>query len=75
MADLAASGVALADRAFCEAAVVRAGVAAIPLAPFLPDGRATGFIRLCFAKSDAVLDDGAARLNAARVADWARGEA
>ena len=73
MADLAASGVALADLAFCEAAVARAGVAGIPLSPFLPDGRATPFIRLCLAKSEAVIDDGAARLNAARVADWARG--
>jgi N-succinyldiaminopimelate aminotransferase len=73
MADLAASGVAMADHDFCEAAVARAGVAAIPLGAFLPDGRRTPFIRLCFAKSDAVLDDGAARLNAARVADWARG--
>lgn len=74
MADLAASGVALMDHAFCEAAVARAGVAAIPLGAFLPDRRATPFIRLCFAKSDAVLDDGAARLNAARVADWAKGD-
>jgi aspartate/methionine/tyrosine aminotransferase len=74
MADLAASGVALMDHAFCEAAVARAGVAAIPLGAFLPDRRATPFIRLCFAKSDAVLDDGAARLNAARVADWATGD-
>lgn len=74
MADLAASGVALMDHAFCEAAVARAGVAAIPLGAFLPDRRETPFIRLCFAKSDGVLDDGAARLNAARVADWAVGE-
>ncbi len=75
MADLAASGVALSDRDFCEAAVARAGVAAIPLSAFLPDGRPTSFIRLCFAKSDAVLDDGAARLNAARLANWATGGA
>ena len=66
MADLAASGVALGDREFCEAAVARAGVAAIPLSAFQPDGIETPFIRLCFAKSDAVLDAGAARLNAAR---------
>jgi aspartate/methionine/tyrosine aminotransferase len=65
-ADLAASGVALGDREFCEAAVARAGVAAIPLSAFQPDGTQTPFIRLCFAKSDAVLDAGAARLNAAR---------
>ncbi|WP_439547515.1 aminotransferase class I/II-fold pyridoxal phosphate-dependent enzyme [Sandarakinorhabdus sp.] len=72
MADLAASGVMLADHDFCEAAVRQAGVAAIPLSAFQPDGRPTPFIRLCFAKSDGVLDDGAARLNAARVADWAK---
>ena len=66
MADLAASGVALGDREFCEAAVARAGVAAIPLSAFQPDGIETPFIRLCFAKSDMVLDAGAARLNAAR---------
>jgi aspartate/methionine/tyrosine aminotransferase len=74
MADLAASGVALADRAFCEAAVAQAGVAAIPLSPFLPGSQPTPFIRLCFAKSNEVLDEGAARLNRARVAAWAKGE-
>lgn len=68
MADLAASGIALGDRRFCEAAVAddRAGVAAIPLSAFMPDGAETPFIRLCFAKSDAVLDEGARRLNAVR---------
>jgi aspartate/methionine/tyrosine aminotransferase len=65
MADLAASGIAMGDRSFCEAAVREAGVAAIPLSAFMPDGAETPFIRLCFAKSDAVLDAGAARLNAA----------
>ena len=73
MADLAASGVVLGDREFCDMAVARAGVAAIPLSAFCPDGRNTGIIRLCFAKSDAMLDEGAARLNAARVSDWATG--
>jgi aspartate/methionine/tyrosine aminotransferase len=68
MADLAASGIALGDRTFCEAAVARSddGVAAIPLSAFQPDGAETPFIRLCFAKSDAVLDEGARRLNLAR---------
>lgn len=74
MADLAASGVKMGDRAFCEAAVARAGVAAIPLAAFMPGGGETGYIRLCFAKSDAVLDAGAAALNTARTAPWARGD-
>ena len=66
MADLAASGIAMGDRTFCEAAVVDPGVAAIPLSAFMPDGAETPFVRLCFAKSDAVLDEGARRLNAAR---------
>ncbi len=69
MADLAASGIAMGDRSFCETAVAsaEAGVAAIPLSAFMPDGAETPFIRLCFAKSDAVLDEGARRLNAARL--------
>ena len=68
MADLAASGITMGDHTFCEAAVARAddGVAAIPLSAFQPDGAETRFIRLCFAKSDAVLDEGARRLNLAR---------
>lgn len=65
MADLAASGIDLGDRDFCERAVIDPGVAAIPLSAFMPDGQQTPFIRLCFAKSNAVLDAGAARLNAA----------
>jgi hypothetical protein len=32
----------------------------------MPDGTQTPFVRLCFAKSDAVLDAGAERLQAAR---------
>lgn len=63
MADLAAAGIKLGDRDFCEAAVVDPGVAAIPLSAFMPGGRQTPFIRLCFAKSDAVIDSGVARLN------------
>lgn len=66
MADLAASGIKMGDRDFCEAAVIDPGIAAIPLSAFMPDGRQTPFIRLCFAKSDAILDEGAARLNRAR---------
>ena len=66
MADLAASGIKMGDRDFCEAAVIDPGIAAIPLSAFMPDGAQTPFIRLCFAKSDAILDEGAARLNRAR---------
>jgi N-succinyldiaminopimelate aminotransferase len=46
--------------------VIDPGIAAIPLSAFMPDAAQTPFIRLCFAKSDAVLDGGAARLNQAR---------
>lgn len=74
MADLAASAITVGDQTFCEAAVARAGVAAIPLCAFMPDGGETGYIRLCFAKSDAVLDAGAAALNQARTAPWATGD-
>lgn len=73
MADLAASGVDLGDRDFCEAAVVDPGVAAIPLSAFNPDGAQTAYVRLCFAKSDAVLDEGAVRLNRARQLTVLRG--
>lgn len=66
MVDLAASGIAMGDRDFCEAAVAACGIAAIPLSAFMPDGTQTPFVRLCFAKSDAVLDAGAERLQAAR---------
>lgn len=66
MADLAASGIDMGDRDFCDRAVIDPGVAAIPLSAFMPDGNQTQFIRLCFAKSDAILDEGAARLNRAR---------
>ena len=66
MADLAASGIKMGDRDFCEAAVIDPGIAAIPLSAFMPDGQQTPLIRLCFAKSDAILDEGAARLNRAR---------
>jgi len=66
MADLAASGIEMGDRDFCEAAVIDPGIAAIPLSAFMPDSQQTPFIRLCFAKSDAILDEGAARLNRAR---------
>ena len=59
----------------CGLPGAEAGVAAIPLGAFRPDGQPTRFIRLCFAKSDAVLDDGAARLNAARVAQLVVNEA
>lgn len=64
--DLAASGVTEADRAFCLRAVREAGVAAIPLSALYESDPVTTIIRLCFAKTDATLDEGVARLAKAR---------
>ncbi len=64
--DLAASGVALDDVAFCRLAVERAGVAAIPLSAFYESDAERRLIRLCFAKADATLDEAARRLGRAR---------
>lgn len=73
--DLRASGLNLDDVAFCQAAVTRFGVAAIPVSsfetPVVGDGSGAAsstrrVVRLCFAKSDAVLDEAAARLGEAR---------
>ncbi len=64
--DLPASGVALADRAFCLRAVHEAGVAAIPVSAFYEEDPVTTIVRLCFSKADAVLDEGVARLSKAR---------
>jgi N-succinyldiaminopimelate aminotransferase len=64
--DLAASGVTEPDRDFCFRAVRDAGVAAIPISAFYEDAPVTTLIRLCFAKRDATLDEGAKRLAKAR---------
>jgi methionine transaminase len=52
------------DRVFCERMVREAGVAAIPLSPFYSDGRDEHLIRICFAKTEDVLLEGARRLTA-----------
>jgi aspartate/methionine/tyrosine aminotransferase len=64
--DLAASGVSEADHAFCLRAVREAGVAAIPVSAFYEEAPVTSVIRLCFAKRDETLDEGARRLAKAR---------
>lgn len=60
--DLAASGIALRDRTFCEAIVRSAGVAAIPVSAFYVSGGPTHLVRFCFAKDRAVLDTALTRL-------------
>jgi aspartate/methionine/tyrosine aminotransferase len=64
--DLAASGIALDDRAFCERAVAEAGVAAIPLSALYAEDPVDTTIRLCFAKADATIEAGIERLADAR---------
>ena len=68
--DLPASGVAMADRDFALHAVREAGVASIPVSALYEDAPVTTILRLCFAKADATLDEGIARL--ARARDLAR---
>ena len=64
--DLPGSGVAEADRAFALRAVTQAGVAAIPVSAFYETEAVTRVLRLCFAKTDEVLDEAATRLARAR---------
>jgi N-succinyldiaminopimelate aminotransferase len=64
--DLTASGVVEDDMAFCLRAVKEAGVAAIPLSAFYETDAPTNVVRLCFAKADETLDEGAKRLDRAR---------
>jgi N-succinyldiaminopimelate aminotransferase len=66
--DLAASGIAMGDLEFCQRAVREHGVAAIPLSALYAQDPPGHLIRLCFAKTDATLDEGARRLAAARTA-------
>lgn len=68
--DLAASGIAEGDRAFCMRAVREAGVAAIPVSAFYAETPETGIVRLCFAKEDAMLEEGIARLAGFRARSW-----
>ena len=61
--DLAASGVAMDDVAFCNRLVKEAGVAAIPVSAFYPEHPVTNVVRLCFAKHDATIDAALERLS------------
>lgn len=60
--DLAASGIALDDRAFSERAVREAGVASIPVSALYEGEGPRHILRLCFAKDAAILDEAVARL-------------
>lgn len=60
--DLAASGLPADDAAVAERLIREAGVAAIPVSAFYRDAAERGYLRLCFAKEDATLDEAIARL-------------
>jgi N-succinyldiaminopimelate aminotransferase len=64
--DLAASGIAVDDAAFCDRAVAECGVAAIPLSAFYASDPVTNVIRLCFAKKPETIAAGVAGLVKAR---------
>ena len=51
------------DTAFCQRLIQEAGVAAIPLSAFYREAPPVGFVRFCFCKRDAVLDEAVARLH------------
>jgi N-succinyldiaminopimelate aminotransferase len=62
--DLAASGLAEGDVAFCERILETAGVAAIPVSAFYARDPVTTIVRFCHAKADATIDEALARLAA-----------
>lgn len=64
--DLTGSGIDEGDRDFCLRAVKEAGIAAIPMSSFYETDPVTDIIRLCYAKNDETLDEGARRLAHAR---------
>lgn len=64
--DLPASGIALDDQDFAQRAAREAGVATIPLSAFYAQDAPRTFVRLCFAKADATIDEGVVRLASAR---------
>jgi aspartate/methionine/tyrosine aminotransferase len=63
--DLAASGIARDDAAFCDWMVDEAGVAGLPISAFYATEPVTHLVRLCHAKEDATLDEALARLERA----------
>jgi len=63
--DLAASGLAMSDEAFCDWMIDEAGVAGLPISAFYAEQPVTHLVRLCFAKEDATLDEALARLEGA----------
>jgi aspartate/methionine/tyrosine aminotransferase len=64
--DLAASGLPGDDERVAERLIREAGVASIPVSAFYAQAPERGYLRLCFAKEDAVLDKALEQLAAFR---------
>ncbi len=60
--DLAASGIAGGDVAYCERILETARVAAIPVSAFYSQDAVTSIVRFCHAKDDVTLDEAVRRL-------------
>ena len=60
--DLAASGLPADDTLVAERLIREAGVASIPVSAFYADAAEKGYLRLCFAKQGATLDEAIVRL-------------
>ena len=57
-------GLGRIDVEACETLVTAAGVAAVPVSAFYGSDAPEGYIRFCFCKQDAVIDEALARLSA-----------
>lgn len=66
--DLCASGLPADDTVVAERLIREAGVASIPVSAFYAEAPEKGYLRLCFAKHDATLDDAIERLSKFRKA-------
>ena len=66
--DLAASGLPADDVAMAQRLVREAGVASIPVSAFYAGAAARGYLRLCFAKQESLLEEAIGRLAAFRIA-------
>jgi N-succinyldiaminopimelate aminotransferase len=64
--DLAASGIALDDVAFCNRLAREGDVVAIPVSAFYAEAPVTSVVRFCFAKTDATIDAALERMAKAR---------
>ncbi|MBA4757829.1 aminotransferase [Sphingosinicella sp.] len=64
--DLAASGIAIDDVAFCDRLAREGDVVAIPVSAFYAETPVTSVVRFCFAKTDATIDAALERMASAR---------